>query len=136
MKIISNDKINGILYNFYEGIDFDRIRLHSNDGKDGFLISFITNWIKEELEYNRNIKINNLLDNKNNELFNWDIINNNYVIIYQCENIEIYKMYNYIKENIEITLKKNIWISVAGLTKGAWDLTNALNLNKLKKEHL
>jgi hypothetical protein len=127
MKIISTEKINNILYHFYEGIDFNIIKQHGNDGNDGVIICFIKNWKYYELNYNRNVKIDNILNNKQNDLFNWDFINNNYVIVYQCENIDIYIMYEYIKENISIINKKNIWISVTGITKGAWDLKGALN---------
>ena len=92
MILIDENLKNGILIKYYDGIDYEMIKNHSKDGSGGFLYFFINRWIDEIKIYNRDKKINSILNNSEWE-FDPGYIENNYIVIYQTDGqtMEIYK---------------------------------------------
>lgn len=129
MNLISKTVIDDILISYYEGIDFLKVHNHPKDGSDGLMIIFIENWQTESSLWRREQRINNILGEK---LIDFDIedINNDYISIYQAENIGIELMYHTIKSKLEN--KKSIqdsWIPIGGIDSGAWNLRKSQNIN-------
>ena len=85
MILIDKIVIDNVIFNFYEGIDFELLINHTNDGSDGFIFCFIDNWITEIKSYNRQKKLSSLIDDLYYEEFDWEKINNNFISVYQTE---------------------------------------------------
>jgi len=79
MRLIEEINITTSIIRFYDGIDFDMIRDHTTED---FLIFFIDSWSTEVKKWERDNKINNILNNIYND-FNPSEINNNFILIYQ-----------------------------------------------------
>jgi hypothetical protein len=97
-KIISNYK-----FLFYDEIDFDIILKHPKDGSDGFIVCFVNNFSKSIIEYNRDIKIKNILGNIIKKSIKYEDIESKYVMIYQCNDIPKNKMLESIVNKLETT---------------------------------
>jgi hypothetical protein len=80
MVLIEEFKIEYTTVRLYDGIDFDMI--HNHRGND-FLIFFIKSWKEEILKWERDSKLNKLLNNKDYSDLDLHNIENNYVSIYQ-----------------------------------------------------
>ena len=110
---------------FYEGINFDEAIKHSKDGLNGFIIFFINRWEDEVHLYNRDKKIDSIINNSEFREFESEDIENPYVSIYQVDGVGIEEMYKTIRKKIE---NKNFpnqpWESISGYDKGAWKITN------------
>ena len=86
MTLIDEINIETCIVRFYDGIDFDMIRDHK---KEEFLIFFIDNWIDSYTQWERDKKIDNLL-NGTNDYFNPSEIENKWISIYQTSgNLEM-----------------------------------------------
>jgi hypothetical protein len=118
---------------FYEGIDFDELINHPNDGSDGFVYCFIESWVKCVKSYNRENKLKSIIDNKEYSEFDWDSINNNYVAVYQTDGIEIEILYKSILDKVlNKYLPKSPYLSIVecddlGVVNsgGAWKIESA-----------
>ena len=86
MTLIEEINIETCIVRFYDGIDFDMIRDHK---KEEFLIFFIDNWIDSYTQWDRDKKIDNLLNGTDDD-FNPSTIENNWISIYQTSgNLEM-----------------------------------------------
>lgn len=129
VNLISKQTINQIEISYYEGIDFNLINSHPKDGSKGMIIFFIHNWHKEVKKWQRENKINQIINNKTNNI-NIDNINNNYIAIYQAENIGIKILYETIKSKIEKgNFPNQPWIPISGIDRGAWKIKKHKNIN-------
>ena len=63
MRLIDEIVVKNINIKFFDGVDFDLVFKHPKDGSDGFLIFFIKSWMDEIKIYNRNSKIESVLNN-------------------------------------------------------------------------
>lgn len=129
VNLISKQKINEIEIYYYEGIDFNLIHNHPKDGSKGMLIFFIENWQKEAKRWHRENKINEIISN---EKVDTDIsnIDNNYIAIYQAENIGIEVLYETIKSKIEKgNFPNQPWTPIGGIERGAWKIGKHDNIN-------
>jgi hypothetical protein len=125
------DNIESDRYNirFYNGIDFDEIKKHPEDGSRGMLICYIENWVDEVKSYNRTNKIKSILgDDEYNDLDWSNEINNNHVSIYQTDGIGLEELHKVIKGKIlKLQIPNQPWISIPGNKVGAWNLNNKNN---------
>ena len=121
MNLIESIIVDGREFSFYNGIDFDIVMKHPDDGTNGFIFCFIENWIDEVKSWERESKLDSVLNNKLIEEFNSKKIENNYLAIYQLQGTEPGVLFEIIKEKV---IKKNFpehpWIPISGLEKGAW----------------
>lgn len=86
MTLIEEINIETCIVRFYDGIDFDMIRDHK---KEEFLIFFIDNWIDSYTQWERDKKIDNLLNGTDDD-FNPSTIENKWISIYQTSgNLEM-----------------------------------------------
>ena len=105
MILISEEKIDDINVKYYDGIDLKMAQEHPKDGSGGFIFYFVENWVSEVKKYDRESKIDNILSDKEVIDFDIDIVNNNYICIYQTDgDLEI--VYKAIKENIHKKIGK------------------------------
>lgn len=100
MVLIESEIINNNLFQFYDGIDFDLIKYHPDDGTSGFLIFLVDSLIKEIESYNRNRKLNSILTGCDFIPFDTNEMSNDYVCIYLTEGVGIKTMINVVKEKI------------------------------------
>ena len=125
MTLIDEIVVMDIPVKFYEGINFDEVIKHSKDGSNGFIIFFIKRWTDEVHLYNRDKKIESIINNSEFKEFESEDIENSYVSIYQVDGVGIEEMYKTIRKKIE---NKNFpnqpWEPVGGFDKGAWKITN------------
>jgi endonuclease V-like protein UPF0215 family len=121
MNLIESIIVDGSVFSFYNGIDFDIVMNHPDDGSNGFIFCFIENWVDEVKSWERESKLDSVLNNKLIEEFNSKKIENNYLAIYQLQGTEPGVLFEIIKEKV---IKKNFpehpWIPISGLEKGAW----------------
>lgn len=123
MILIDEIIVDSVNVKFYEGIDFDQLLNHSKDGSDGFIFCFINNWITEVKSYDRQRKLNSIVDSTNYEEFEWEQIDNNYVSVYQTEGMGICNVYEVIRTKVERKqFEHKKWIPIGGITTGAWNL--------------
>lgn len=97
MILIDKVEYNNFNIFFYDGIDFDMIRDH-NDYSGDFLIFFIYSWVDEVKKWNRDNKINNILEDMDND-FDPDLINKNTISIY-LTNGYVMETYKVIKDKV------------------------------------
>ena len=125
MTLIDEIVVMDIPVKFYEGINFDEVIKHSKDGLDGFVIFFINKWEDEVHLYNRDKKIDSIINNSKFKEFESEDIENSYVSIYQVDGVGIEEMYKTIRKKIE---NKNFpnqpWEPINGYDKGAWKISN------------
>jgi hypothetical protein len=130
MILIDEIIVDGVNIKFYKGVDFDLLLSHNRDGSNGFIFCFIESWVKEMKIYNRQRKLVSLVDGVDYEEFEWEMINNNYIAIYQTENIGIDVVYKSIKGKLEKNqFPDQPWTPISGISKGAWKIsTTKLNI--------
>lgn len=125
MTLIDEIVVMDIPVKFYEGINFDDVIKHPKDGSDGFIIFFINKWAEEVHLYNRDKKIDSIINNSKFREFESEDIENSYVSIYQVDGVGIEEMYKTIRGKIE---NKNFpnqpWEPINGYDKGAWKISN------------
>ncbi len=87
------DKDSGVTMKFYFGLDFQKVLSHPKDGSGGMIFCFVDNYTDSKKSYERERKINNILNDIEFEDFEIDQINNSYVCIYQTSGYqnEVYK---------------------------------------------
>ena len=123
MTLIEEIWLDTIKVRFFDGIDFNTIMNHPKDGSDGFIFCFIDNWVSSVKKWERESKINSVINNDKFEEFKTEDLDNNYISIYQLEGTETGVLFEVIKEKV---LNKNFneppWIPISGLNKGAWKI--------------
>ena len=96
---------------------------HSKDGSDGFIFCFIENWVTEVKKWERESKINSVINNEQFEKFKSEELDNGYIAIYQMEGTEPGILFEVIKEKVtNKNFPEHPWIPISGLNKGAWKI--------------
>jgi hypothetical protein len=130
MILIEEMFIDNIKVQFFNGIDFNIIMKHSKNGSDGFIFCFSDIWISEVKKWERESKIDSVIENIDFEKFKSQDIENNYVAIYQLDGIECDVLYKVIREKV---INKNFpehpWIPISGVDKGAWKIGKTMVSN-------
>ncbi len=124
MILIEEIVVDNSIIKFYSGIDFDILLKHNKEGLDGFIYCFIDNWVSEVKSYNRQLKLESVIDDVKFSKFEWNKINNNYISVYQTDGVGIESLYKSIRERV-INLKStnNSWLPISGVDKGAWKIS-------------
>lgn len=111
---------------FFNGIDFNTIMEHPKDGSNGFIFCFIENWSSSVKKWERDSKIDSIINNEQFDKFKSEKLDNSYIAIYQLEGTELGVLFKVIKEKV---LNKNFtehpWIPISGVDKGAWKIVNS-----------
>ena len=97
MILIDSMEYENTIVKFYNGVDFDKLIKHPKDGKEGFIFCFIENWVKEVKSYNRELKLESIVNNSEFNEFKWDLLENNYISVYQTSGIGIDVVYETIR---------------------------------------
>lgn len=122
MILIEEIIVENTIVRFYNGMDLSKLKNHPKDGSEGFVFCFINKWTDEIKKFNRESKIEQLLENiDDTESFNWKLIENDFISIYQTEGVPddlIYKTVRNKVLNREIINKT--WIPIPGTTNGAF----------------
>jgi hypothetical protein len=101
MILIDEIIVDNVNIKFYKGMDIDLLLNHNRDGSNGFIFCFIDSWTAEVKSYNRQRKLVSLVDDINYKEFEWEMINNNYINIYQTEGLGIDIVYETIRGKLE-----------------------------------
>lgn len=88
---------------FYQEIDIDFAKSHPKDGTGGLICFFVKNIKNEINKFNRNVKLDSILNDKSPEKFNFNLLQNQFVTIFQTDDLPIVDVYlsvrdRYIKE--------------------------------------
>lgn len=67
---------------YYFGIDFKKAMCHPKDGSEGMMFCFVESFSDSQKSFERELKIDNLLDGLDTDMINREI-DNAYVFIYQ-----------------------------------------------------
>jgi len=97
LTLIENIEINGTNVFFYDGIDFDMIRDHKEE--NGFLIFFVDSYIGSVKSWERQSRLNSILENKEMEHFDSEKYQNNNIAIYQTSG-NLMQVYETIKKKL------------------------------------
>jgi hypothetical protein len=125
MILIDGIIVDNVNIKFYKGMDIDLLLNHNRDGSNGFIFCFIDSWISEVKSYNRQRKLASLVDDIDYEEFEWEMINNNYICIYQTEGVGIDIVYETIRGKLEKNeLPDQPWTPISGISRGAWKISN------------
>jgi hypothetical protein len=125
MILIDGIIVDNVNIKFYKGMDIDLLLNHNRDGSNGFIFCFIDSWISEVKSYNRQRKLVSLVDDIDYEEFEWEMINNNYICIYQTEGVGIDIVYKTIRGKLEKNeLPDQPWTPISGISRGAWKISN------------
>ena len=81
LTLIEKICISGTDTYFYDGIDFDMIRGHREE--DGFLIFFVDSYVSEIKGWERENRLNSILEGTDFENFESEKYQNNHIAIYQ-----------------------------------------------------
>lgn len=100
---------------YYFGIDFDRVFSHPKDGSEGMMFCFVKNFDDCQKSFERNIKIDSLLDNIDLNSIN-NKIDNSYVVIYQTENYQE-QVYSAISKKMKSLDAVIPWVPAAGIKR-------------------
>lgn len=123
MNLIEEIYLDDRKIQFFDGIDFNIVMNHPKDGSKGFIFCFIDNWVFEVKKFERENKINSVIENKKFEKFKSKSIENNWVSIYQSEGTDKETLFRLIKEKV---INKNFpehpWLPIGGIEKGAWKI--------------
>lgn len=106
LTLIENIEINGTNVFFYDGIDFDMIRNHKEE--NGFLIFFVDSYINSVKAWERQSRLDSVLEDKDYEDFDSEKYQNNYIAIYQTSG-NLIPIYETIKKKLIEPTKDSIW---------------------------
>lgn len=102
----------GVMMRYYFGIDFKRVLNHPKDGSDGMMFCFIESFEKSQKSFERELKIDHLLDGLDIDTINKEI-DNSYIFIYQTGEYQE-QVYLAIKRKmVESIDSKYPWIPVS-----------------------
>lgn len=125
MILIDEIIVDNVNIKFYKGMDIDLLLNHNRDGSNGFIFCFIDSWTAEVKSYNRQRKLVSLVDDINYKEFEWEMINNNYINVYQTEGLGIDIVYETIRGKLEKNqLPDQPWTPISGISRGAWKISN------------
>ena len=96
MTLIEELKIDNLNVRFYDGIDFEMIKNHR--GND-YLIFFIKSWKCEIKKWERDIKLNKILYDKENNEFDVHNMSNDFISIYQVGD-DLFSIVDVVKKRI------------------------------------
>ena len=97
LTLIENIEINGTNVFFYDGIDFDMIRDHKEE--DVFLIFFVDSYINSVKAWERQSRLDSVLEDKDLEDFDSEKYQNNHIAIYQTSG-SLIPVYETIKKKL------------------------------------
>lgn len=100
MIILHEEYINGIVCRFYKGADYGKIISHSDKGLDGMMYVFIDVWENVSKKLNREGKLGSIL--MGNDYIDIECINNPYIIIYQCQDINANDMLDVVIKSLHL----------------------------------
>lgn len=127
MTLIDDITVNGYNFKFFDGIDFNLIKNHPKDGSAGFYIFFIEDWMKEVTIYNRDSKIESVLNNSIYIKFNHLYIDNNFISLYQTSGVNVLNIYKVVRDSIiNRIFGEEPWIPVTGITTGDFSVKSKL----------
>jgi uncharacterized protein YwqG len=107
LTLIENIEINGTNIFFYDGIDFDMIERHTEEA--GFLIFFIDNYVDSVKAWERQSRLDSILEGKEIEDFDSEKYQNNHIAIYQTSG-NLIPVYETIKKKLMEPIKNwNPW---------------------------
>jgi hypothetical protein len=107
LTLIENIEINGTNVFFYDGIDFDMIERHTEE--DGFLIFFVDSYINSIKAWERQRRLDSILEGKEIENFDSEKYQNNHIAIYQTSG-NLIPIYETIKKKLMEPVKQwNPW---------------------------
>lgn len=107
LTLIENIEINGTNIFFYDGIDFDMIERHTEEA--GFLIFFIDNYVDSVKAWQRQSRLDSILEGKEIEDFDSEKYQNNHIAIYQTSG-NLIPVYETIKKKLMEPVKNwNPW---------------------------
>ena len=102
LTLIENIDINGTNVFFYDGIDFDMIRDHKEE--DVFLIFFVDSYINSVKGWERQSRLDSVLEDKDLEDFDSEKYQNNHIAIYQTSG-NLIPVYETIKKKLMEPIK-------------------------------
>jgi len=97
LTLIEKINISGTDTYFYDGIDFEMIRNHKEE--NGFLIFFVDSYINSIKVWERENRLNSILEGTDFEDFESEKYQNNYIAIYQTSG-NLIPVYEAIKKKI------------------------------------
>lgn len=100
MRMIEQKIVRGKQFRFYDGIDFDLVLEHPEDGSEGYMIVFVESFIEEMKLYNRDRKLKSVLNSSESSLFNTKMLVNDFVSIYQTDGIGLDAMVQIVKDKL------------------------------------
>jgi hypothetical protein len=107
LTLIENIEINGTNIFFYDGIDFDMIERHTEE--DGFLIFFVDSYVNSIKAWERQSRLDSILEGKEIEDFDSEKYQNNHIAIYQTSG-NLIPVYETIKKKLMEPVKNwNPW---------------------------
>lgn len=101
--LIDRISANGTDVYFYDGIDFDMILGHTPD--KGFLIFFVDSYVSAAKAWERQSRIESLLEGREPEPFDSEKYQNDSIAIYQTSG-NLMPVYTAIREKLEGPLKR------------------------------
>lgn len=108
---------------FYEGVDFDRLLNHPADGSKGFIFCFIHKYSLEMVRYNRHRKLESITKGVDFIEFDYNILNNSWISIYQTDGVGIEVIFETIKNKVlQNQFTDTPWIPASSLSRGAWKI--------------
>lgn len=107
LTLIENIEINGINVFFYDGIDFDMVLSHKEE--NGYLIFFVDSYVNSVKAWERQIRLDSILEGKEAEEFDSEKYYNSSVAIYQTSGC-LMPVYETIKKKLMDPIKNwNPW---------------------------
>lgn len=123
MNLIEEIKVRDSVYRFFEGVDFDKLLNHPCDGSRGFIFCFIKKYSQEMKEYNRHRKIKSIVDGYEFTEFDFTMLDNSFISIYQTDGVGIEIIFQSIKNKVLHGQFTDMpWISASSLSQGAWKI--------------
>lgn len=123
MNLIEEIEVGDSVYRFFEGIDFDKLLDHPCDGSRGFIFCFIKKYSQEMKEYNRHRKLRSIIDDLEFIEFDFTMLNNCFISIYQTDGVGIEVIFKSIKNKVlQGQFTDMPWIPSTSLSHGAWKI--------------
>lgn len=98
---------------YYFGIDFKKVISHPKDGSDGMMFCFVESFIESQKSFQRELKIDHLLDNTEIDIDKE--IDNTYVFVYQTGEYQEQVYLAIKKKMMEGRKYEHPWVSVSGI---------------------
>jgi hypothetical protein len=104
MIFLDEFKVNQHIIKFWSGFNLQTILKHPKDGSSGFLVVLVKSIDEERVKYQRDSKINQIINLQKGREFDdlLESINNNWVMIYQSRGEDV-QLVNILKEKFSKT---------------------------------